>query len=368
MNAKPANRRDSAIIAFRGVTKTFGATIAVDDLSFAVTEGETVAVLGPSGCGKTTTLRLIAGFEEPDSGTIEIDGQSMRGRRPYERNVGLLFQHYALFPHMTVAENVGYGLKYRNWPKTTIPARIREMLALVQLEGYESRRPGQLSGGQQQRVALARVLATSPKLILLDEPLSALDAKLREELRIELKQILSAVGSTNIVVTHDQNEAMSLADRIVVMNRGRIEQQGLPDDVYARPQTRFVADFIGQMNWFHGQCADVAGQPCATLVTDAGTRIALASPAGPGRLSIGVRPERIIMWEKGDTACDSNLLSGTIAEVVNMGAALHYLVDGVDGRIIVVEPNRSGVRVRAGDLVQYFFQPRDCIVMAEPSR
>ena len=351
-------------LAFDAVTKTFGGTVAVDHLSFDVAPGETVAILGPSGCGKTTTLRLIAGFEEPDSGRIEIAGESMLGRRPYERNIGLLFQHYALFPHMTVAENVGYGLKYRNWPKPEIPRRIREMLALVRLEGFDARRPGQLSGGQQQRVALARVLATTPKLVLLDEPLSALDAKLREELRTELKQILGAVGSTNIVVTHDQDEAMSLADRIFVMNRGAIEQQGSPDDIYARPHTRFVADFIGRINWFHGQAGGQAGGS-SMLITDAGTRIALAQAIDAGRWSIGVRPERMMLSVSGPGAPDSNLLAGKVVEAVNMGAEFHYVVEAADGRITVVEPNRSGVRVRVGDPIRLSFRPQDCILIGE---
>src|SRR6266568_8679295 len=259
------------VIQFRNVIKRFGATTAVDDVTFAVGAGETVSLLGPSGCGKTTTLRLISGFEEPDGGVIEIVGESMVGKRPYERNVGLLFQHYALFPHMTVAENVAYGLKHRRWPRAEIPDRVREMLRLVQLQGFEERRPGQMSGGQQQRVALARVLATRPKLVLLDEPLSALDAKLREELRLELKQILTAVGSPTIVVTHDQDEAMSLADRIIVMNRGRIEQVGTPDEIYARPRTAFVAGFIGRTNWFHGRLEQPAAGASARLTTESGT-------------------------------------------------------------------------------------------------
>ena len=357
----------SAVIAFNRVTKAFGDTIAVDNLSFAVEAGETVAILGPSGCGKTTTLRLIAGFEEPDSGDIEIGGDSMLGKRPYERNIGLLFQHYALFPHMTVAENVGYGLKYRAWPKPEIPARISEMLALVRLQGFEARRPGQLSGGQQQRVALARVLATSPNLVLLDEPLSALDAKLREELRAELKQILGVVGSTNLVVTHDQDEAMSLADRIFVMNRGRIEQQGSPEDIYDRPKTRFVAEFIGRMNWFHGRPTDGA-HGASTLITDTGTWITLADPLSAGRWSVGVRPERMAVISSDDLTDDGNALPGTVTEAVNMGSVFHYLIEGVDGPIVVMETNRSGARLRSGDKVQVVFAPQNCICLQDLSR
>jgi len=355
------------VIEFRNVVKRFGATSAVDDVSFAVAAGETVSLLGPSGCGKTTTLRLISGFEDPDAGLIEIAGETMVGKRPYERNVGLLFQHYALFPHMTVAENVAYGLKHRKWPKAEIPDRVRDMLRLVQLQGFEDRRPGQMSGGQQQRVALARVLATKPRLVLLDEPLSALDAKLREELRLELKQILTSVGSTTIVVTHDQDEAMSLADRIIVMNSGRIEQQGTPDDIYMRPRTAFVASFIGRANWFHGRIAGAPGDAVRQLVTAAGTTLAIGDPGaatGEG-WSLCVRPERVpVTGPYCEAQRDGdNLLPGQVVEVVNMGAEIHTIIEGADGRIMAVEPNRAGKRARKGDRVGVLFRAEDCAVL-----
>ncbi|MFI4986491.1 MAG: ABC transporter ATP-binding protein [Alphaproteobacteria bacterium] len=354
------------VIEFRGVSKRFGQAVAVDRVSFAVGAGETVSLLGPSGCGKTTTLRLISGFEEPDEGVIEIAGESMLGKRPYERNVGLLFQHYALFPHMTVAENIAYGLKHRHWPKAEIGNRVVEMLRLVQLQGFDDRRPGQMSGGQQQRVALARVLATRPKLVLLDEPLSALDAKLREELRVELKQILAAVGSTTIVVTHDQDEAMSLADRIIVMNRGRVEQQGTPDEIYAQPQTPFVAAFIGRANWFHGRIAGAAGGKLCQLATAAGTLLAIpnAGFANGESWSACIRPERVVVTgleAAGETG--DNRLPVQVVDVVNMGAELHYIVDGADGRLMVIEPNRAGPRVRRGDRVHLTFRAEDCVVL-----
>ena len=355
-----------AVIEFHNVVKRFGQTAAVDNVTFTVGAGEIVSLLGPSGCGKTTTLRLIAGFDEPDQGTIKIAGESMIGKRPYERNVGLLFQRSALFPHMTVAENIAYGLKHRRWPKADIPGRLREMLRLVQLEGFDDRRPGQLSGGQQQRVALARALATKPKLVLLDEPLSALDAKLREELRVELKQILSAVGSTTIVVTHDQDEAMSLADRIFVMNRGRIEQQGSPDDIYMRPETIFVASFIGRANWFHGRVTDIARDGLWDLITDAGTNLAIADTGGTAgaRLSVCVRPERVTIAGSDAVAePGENLLLGQVADVVNMGAAFHYIVDSPEGRVIAVEANRDGPRVRVGDKTSVRFRAKDCVIL-----
>jgi putative spermidine/putrescine transport system ATP-binding protein/putrescine transport system ATP-binding protein len=365
----PMQPSPETVIEFRNVIKRFGATAAVDDVTFAVGAGETVSLLGPSGCGKTTTLRLISGFEDPDEGVIEIAGESMVGKRPYERNVGLLFQHYALFPHMTVAENVAYGLKHRHWPRIEIAGRVREMLRLVQLQGFEDRRPGQMSGGQQQRVALARVLATRPKLVLLDEPLSALDAKLREELRLELKQILTAVGSTTIVVTHDQDEAMSLADRIIVMNCGRIEQQGTPDEIYMQPRTPFVAAFIGRTNWFHGRISGAPGDAFFRLATAAGTALTIRNP-GPAngeKWSVCIRPERMAVTgpeAKADRSGD-NLLPGQVVDVVNMGAEIHYIIEGAEGRIMAVEPNRDGPRARKGDRVCLLFRAEDGVVMRQ---
>jgi ABC-type Fe3+/spermidine/putrescine transport system ATPase subunit len=355
------------VIVFRDVIKRFGPATAVDRMTFTVAAGETVSLLGPSGCGKTTTLRLVSGFEEPDAGVIEIAGESMAGKRPYERNVGLLFQHYALFPHMTVAENIAYGLKHRHWPKPEIGDRVGEMLRLVRLQGFESRRPGQLSGGQQQRVALARVLATKPKLVLLDEPLSALDAKLREELGLELKQILTAVGSTTIVVTHDQDEAMSLADRIIVMNRGRIEQIGAPDEIYMRPRTAFVASFIGRTNWFHGRATGALGEKLWRLVTGAGTSLLVKDPgrAPAGEWRICIRPERIAVAKPQIKSAKpgENVLTGEIIGIVNMGAEFHYISETVEGRIMVVEPNRDGPRVKKGDRVSLRFHADDCILL-----
>jgi len=247
------------VLELQHTTKRFGSIIAVDDVSFKVRGGQIISLLGPSGCGKTTTLRLIAGFETPESGSILIFGKDVKGTRPYERNVGLLFQDYALFPHMTVEENIRFGMHHRKMEKKLIPKRMSEMLDLVNLNGLQKRRPGQLSGGQQQRVALARALAIRPEVMLLDEPLSALDAKLRQELRVELKAILSAVNTTTIVVTHDQVEAMSLAERVIVMNRGKIIQQGTPTEIYANPQNKFVAEFIGRSNWFRGRLGRQGG-------------------------------------------------------------------------------------------------------------
>jgi len=356
------------VVVFRNVSKQFGATVAVDAMSFTVAAGETLSLLGPSGCGKTTTLRLVAGFEQPDAGAIDIAGQAMAGKRPYERNVGLLFQHYALFPHMTVAENIGYGLKHRSWPKAEIGDRIAEMLRLVRLEGFDARRPGQLSGGQQQRVALARVLATKPKLVLLDEPLSALDAKLREELGLELKQILSTVGSTTIVVTHDQDEAMSLADRIIVMNRGRIEQLGTPGEIYAQPRTAFVASFIGRTNWFSGSGGPLAVNGVCRLITKNGTALNVKTVDNPPTddWRVCVRPERIAIMPPHTAADDpdANVLAGEVVSIANMGAQLHYVCLTAEGRITIIQPNRQGPHFKTGEAISLHFGASDCVLLA----
>ena len=228
------------VVELKKLEKKFGSVVAVSDVSFRVRQGQCVSLLGPSGCGKTTTLRMIAGFKSPDKGEVLIAGQNMRGVEPYDRNVALVFQDYALFPHMSVEENIAFGMRHRGFERRLIPDRTRSILKLVKLMGYEKRRPSQLSGGEQQRVALARSLVTEPAVPLLDEPLSNLDAKLRQELRLELKDILRSVGTTAIIVTHDQEEAISLADHIILMERGRIVQEGRPLEIYSAPQTRFV--------------------------------------------------------------------------------------------------------------------------------
>ncbi|MGO4441071.1 ABC transporter ATP-binding protein [Rhizobium sp. RAF56] len=354
------------VIKFENVDKYYGGIKAVDGISFSAAAGETVAVLGPSGCGKTTTLRMIAGFEEPDRGTIEIGNESMIGKRPYERNVGLLFQHYALFPHMSVRDNVAYGLKHRGWPKATIGARVDEMLSLVQLEGFADRRPRQMSGGQQQRVALARVLATKPKLVLLDEPLSALDAKLREELGADLKRILTSVGSTTIVVTHDQDEAMSLSDRIIVMNRGRIDQIGSPSEIYQRPATQFVADFIGRSNWLGGIAKIDSGRDGANVILDCGTVLTTTASGirDAAQVSVGIRPERIKLMPEHDKGSqpEANQFFGKITSVLHMGAEIHYQVSCAVGNLMVVRPSDGAIPFSNDDRVGLSFSGRDCAV------
>ena len=286
-----------ALLEIVGVSKHFGTTAVVDDVSLSVERGSLHALLGPSGCGKTTLLRMIAGLEIPDSGRIVLDGADVTGLPPYERPINMMFQSYALFPHMDVARNIAFGLRQERMDGHRIAARVEEMLSLVQMEGYERRRPHQLSGGQRQRVALARALAKLPKLLLLDEPLATLDRKLRAETRLELIGIQQRVGITFLVVTHDQEEALSMASRVAVMNRGRLAQTGTPAEIYERPASRFVADFVGEVNLFEGQLT--AGFNCLTLaVAGLGRPIPLPSgtrlPEGAAAV-LAVRPEKVVL-------------------------------------------------------------------------
>ncbi len=281
------------------VTKAFGPeAIAVDHISLDVHDGEFFSLLGPSGCGKTTTLRMIGGFEEPTSGLIELQGQDVTWLPPYKRNVNTVFQNYALFPHLTIYENVAFGLRRRKVSADEVKRRVPEMLELVELRGFDKRKPGQISGGQAQRVALARALINRPAVLLLDEPLGALDLKLRKQMQIELKRIQQDVGITFIYVTHDQEEAMTMSDRVAVMNRGRYEQLGAPQDLYERPTTRFVAGFLGASNLLRGRVEGVDGQRSMVRL-DGSTVIRLPTSQVAGRTSVdvGVRPEKIRMME-----------------------------------------------------------------------
>ena len=359
------------IVEVNAVSKRFGDVVAVDNIGFEVGQAQIISLLGPSGCGKTTTLRLIAGFEAPDSGRISIAGQDMQGKRPYERNVGLLFQDYALFPHMTVEQNVAYGLRHRGFERSAIPRRTGEMLELVKLSGLEKRRPAHLSGGQQQRVALARALATEPEVMLLDEPLSALDAKLRQELRVELKEILNAVGSTTIVVTHDQEEAMSLAERVIVMDQGRIKQEGTPTEIYTHPANKFVAEFIGRSNWFSGRLeAEVAPDLHRFALPD-GLDLLVPAPSdlSAAAYEVCVRPERITVEPATSTAdpqadVPMNVLHGVVADSAFLGADLHMFIElPREHRIAVIKKN-LGERVESsGERVRVRFAPADCIIV-----
>ncbi len=311
-----------AFLEIEHLRKSFGTLAVVEDFDLAVERGEFISFLGPSGCGKTTTLRMVAGFETPTSGLIRIDGRDVTGAKPNQRNVGMVFQSYALFPNMTIADNVGFGLKVAGRPIAEIKSRVEEMLALIKLPQLGGRYPYQLSGGQQQRVALARALAIKPKLLLLDEPLSALDAKIRVSLRQEIRQIQRELGITAIYVTHDQEEALSISDRIVVMSQGRMEQVGTPFEIYNYPRTRFVASFVGTLNLLKAQVVEAGGR----LTVD-GQPVATASPLGsakPGDFrSIALRPEAVSL---AVGAGDANTLQGTVEEVSFLGSVVRIRV------------------------------------------
>jgi len=326
------------LITFEHVTKRYGAVTAVDDVSLEIGAGEFFALLGPSGCGKTTLMRLIAGFETPDAGRILIDGRDMADMPPHARPVNMMFQSYALFPHMDVARNIGFGLVQAGLPKAAIAGRVSELLRLVQLEGLGARRPDQLSGGQRQRVALARALARKPRLVLLDEPLAALDRKLREETQFELMRLQRELGTGFMLVTHDQDEAMVMAHRIAVMRAGRIEQIGAPREIYEEPASRFVAGFIGEVNLFEGVIERVEGGLALVRLNGLGATVSAACAGAVGEsVTLAVRPERMLLElmhdeglagavldcaYRGDTQVARVLLgNGALMRVARFGAA-----------------------------------------------
>jgi putative spermidine/putrescine transport system ATP-binding protein len=304
-----------AFLDIRNLVKTFGTNRVVKDFDLAVDKGEFVSLLGPSGCGKTTVLRMVAGFETPSAGSITIDGKDVIGLRPNQRNIGMVFQAYALFPNLTVAQNVAFGLKVKGVDKAESDSRVTEMLGIIGLPDLGARYPFQLSGGQQQRVALARALAVRPQVLLLDEPLSALDAKIRVSLRDEIRAIQRKLGITTIFVTHDQEEALSLSDRVVVMNGGIADQIGTPFEIYNRPKTRFVAGFVGTLNLLEGTVTDAANGH----VQIGDTTADLGRPLTPGKVTLAVRPEMIGL---GPQPGRETLLDGTITEVAFLGSVI----------------------------------------------
>jgi spermidine/putrescine ABC transporter ATP-binding subunit len=323
-------------VTLLGITKRFGDIVAVDDISLDIEPGEFLALLGPSGCGKTTTLRMVAGFEEPTAGEIIIGGRNAVGIPPHKRDVNTVFQQYALFPHMSVLENVAYGLKQRRLPRQERRRKAMEALELVRLPERAAARPAQLSGGQQQRVALARALVMRPKVLLLDEPLGALDLKLRKAMQIELKTIQNEVGITFVVVTHDQEEAMSMADRIAVMNEGRIDQLGSPSEIYDHPATPFVADFIGDMNHLQGTLEKSAAGDLAVALPGGRAGVAkVVSAAQPGsRVRVGVRPEEVRARMRGDGESATTLTAMVLGHHVQLVARL------ADGTEVVARQRR----------------------------
>ncbi|WP_422032579.1 ABC transporter ATP-binding protein [Roseovarius sp.] len=347
---KDATTRRNMISA-RDLTKTFGqgemAVTALDNVDIKIRENEFFTLLGPSGCGKTTLLRLIAGFELPTSGTIELDGQDITALPPHVRPVNTVFQNYALFPHMTVSENIGFGLKMLGKPSGEIGSRVKEMLSLVQLEAMANRRTDQLSGGQQQRVALARALAPAPKVLLLDEPLAALDLKLRKNMQIELKSLQAETGITFIFVTHDQEEALTMSDRIAVMRDGQILQIGTPKEIYDKPTHRFVADFIGDINILEAQVEGTEGDQTRVRLKDGTTMLARSTGADTqGHCAVALRPESIRVAQAGETPA----LTGQLENLVYMGSAHNLHIRLGSGEELVVRHGGSteGIDVSPG--------------------
>ena len=322
-----------AAIALESVSKRFGSVGAVNGVSLEIREGEFFSLLGPSGCGKTTTLRMVAGFELPDAGRILLQGDDVTTVPANKRHVNMVFQQYALFPHMTVYDNVAFGLKVKGVPRRDHDGRIKAILRIVSLEGYEKRRPRQLSGGQQQRVALARALVNSPAALLLDEPLGALDVKLRKHMQLELKRIQHELGTTFVYVTHDQEEALAMSDRIAVMNHGQVEQLGTPREIYDHPRTAFVADFIGSLNAIELTIDELVGDYSVTRLGNDDRVIARAAGRRPGdAVRVAVRPEHVQLDAAATT--EGSRLTGTIAQVVYLGMYTQFHVDTRAGRIL----------------------------------
>ena len=340
--------------------KRYGATVALDKVTLTIAEGEFFGLLGPSGSGKTTLLRAIAGFVIPDAGEIRIDGQRIERVPVHKRGIGMVFQNYALFPHLSVFENVGFGLSVRGMARDEIAPRVTEALRLVRLSGLEARRPRQLSGGQQQRVALARALVTRPKVLLLDEPLGALDKRLRQEMQIELKLIQRAVGITTIFVTHDQEEALTLSDRIAILSEGRLVQLGAPAEVYERPATRFAAEFLGDANLFAGAAANGAVRTAAGIAI----HTSLPFPAA-GEAVLAVRPEKIQLAEpEVPVPHGLNRVQGRILRSVYSGSSIAYRIEIPGQELIVFEQNRAAAPRQAGSEVALIWAPEHTIPVA----
>ena len=367
---------DMPLLRIEAVVKNFGSFRAVDRLSLDIRAGEFFALLGPSGCGKTTLLRILAGFETPDEGRVLLSGQDIAQVLPHERPVNMMFQNYALFPHLSVRDNIAFGLRRAKMPRVEIAKRVEEMVALVKLEGMEKRKPDQLSGGQRQRVALARSLARRPKVLLLDEPLAALDKKLRGATQRELMELQRRLGMTFIIVTHDQEEAMTMASRIGVMDAGRLDQVASPRELYEAPSSRWIAEFVGDVNLFDGQVETREPHRLIIVTRDAGSIVAAEprQPVSKAIVSVAIRPEKVKLSRRGpasdaDHAHALNRLEGVVCDVSYLGGLTIYKVKLDSGAIIrSAMANTTRIDVDAYSLSQRvvaWFTPDDCVVLEQ---
>jgi len=338
-------------VLLKGVKKSFGDFVALHELDLEIREGEFLTLLGPSGCGKTTTLRLIAGFIEPTLGNILLGDEDVTQVAPQHREIGMVFQDYALFPHMTIAENIGFGLKERRYPKQDINDRVEELLDLIRLPDVHDRYPAEVSGGQQQRIAVARAVAYPPKVLLMDEPLGALDLKLRETMQIELRRIQQELAITTVYVTHDQTEAMNMSDRIVVMNSGRIEQMGGAEEIYNEPSTRFVADFVGQINLFDAKGYEPETGRVRLNDLDRTVHVPVNVVTSGKSLSIGVRPEDISLNDSVEPSSSMNRLDGIISGRTFAGNLTRLFVDVGLQKPVILEASSQSVKSNVGDKV-----------------
>jgi putrescine transport system ATP-binding protein len=367
---------DAPLLRIDGVVKKFGAFRAVDGVSLDIRAGEFFALLGPSGCGKTTLLRLLAGFETPDEGRILLNGKDIASVLPHQRPVNMMFQNYALFPHLTVRDNIAFGLKRAGMARADIESRVAEMIALVKLQGLEKRKPDQLSGGQKQRVALARSLARRPQMLLLDEPLAALDKKLRESTQLELMELQRRLGMTFVIVTHDQEEAMTVAGRIGVMDAGRLDQVATPRELYEAPRSRWIAEFVGDVNLFDGQVSSRDRNRCTISTRDAGVIVVAEAgrPITKTAVSVAIRPEKVKLSRSGPvsdavTAYAINRLEGIVTDVSYLGGLTTYKVKLASGAIVRSSmANTARIDIDAYSLSQRvvaWFTPDDCVVLEQ---
>lgn len=347
-----------SIVSLMNVEKSFGSNRVVKNLNMEIKEGEFLTMLGPSGCGKTTTLRMIAGFEDTTSGVIKVEGQRVENQEPFERNVNTVFQNYALFPHMTVFENIAYGLKIKKIPKDEIKRRVTEMLEMVQLTGFEKRKPSEMSGGQKQRVAIARALINNPKVLLLDEPLGALDMKLRKQMQVELKRLQRKLKITFIYVTHDQEEALTMSDRIAIMNGGVLEQLGTPEEIYNTPKTKFVADFIGESNIMEGLVKKMTGKE-AVIATECGDVTALAENFGEDEfIYVCIRPENM---KYSKEPIEGFTLQGVVKEHIFVGNIIKTIVALPNGNEIKINRFAEESIVAEGEMVYLWWEKDRCV-------